>query len=108
MPFREKGNWGIHLWGFIHTISIIDFQSDQNLIHNSRAKECLKNITNTIPCDKCKNLYTEYLLKLDELDMSQSMVLFNWSIDLHNAVNKKHNKPEWTYEMAQKQWCNII
>lgn len=104
MSYIPKNSWGSYLWGFIHTITIIDFENNKE--YNDKTKEQLVNIRDCIPCYKCKNLYKEYLEKLDNLDMTKSLVLFYWSVDLHNEVNKKLNKPEWTYHQALNEWAN--
>jgi len=103
---RPKSHWGIHLWGFIHTITIIDYENNE--IYVSKTIENLKALTNAIPCHKCIALYKEYLEKLDNIDKTESMVLFKWSVDLHNAVNKKHNKMEFTYEQAIAEWTTHL
>ena len=96
MSYREKSHWGKHLWAFIHTISIIDFED--NLRFNEDRAQILRTLQYCFPCHKCKDHYVEFLAKLESLDMTQSMVLFYWSVDLHNSINKKHNKPEWSYQ----------
>lgn len=101
-----KHHWGMHLWGFIHTITIVDF--DHCKVANETIKELLTNFKNCIPCSKCNSTYDVYLQKINELDLSKRMILFYWSVDLHNAVNKKLGKQEWTIEMAKNKWCNAI
>ena len=103
MQYRQKYPWGPPLWEFIHTISIIDFENSKP--YNNSVHDYLMNLENSIPCYKCKALYQEFLSKLSYLDLSKPMVIFYWSVDLHNAVNKKLNKPEWTYEQALEKWC---
>lgn len=102
MYFRPKSEWGSYLWGFIHTVTIID--SEWNEKYVKETVEILKGIEHIIPCQKCKMEYNEALSLIDVKD-TKSMVLFYWSVDLHNKVNKKLNKKEWTYEMALDKWC---
>lgn len=109
---RPKYHWGIHLWGFIHTISIIDYENNEPYV--IKIIENLKALSGAIPCHKCIALYEEHLKKLDGTDgtdgiaKTESMVLFKWSVDLHNAVNRKHQKPEWTYEQAITEWTTHL
>ena len=56
----------------------------------------------------CRSLYEEHLQKLNSFDKTQSMVLFKWSWELHNAVNKKRNQPEISYEDALQKYTNKI
>lgn len=91
-------HWGNSLWEFIHTICIIEPKYHLNVIEN------LKGITNVIPCKKCKMMYEHYLDLINELDLTKELVLFNWSVDLHNRVNEKLNKPigKMSYEDSLK------
>ena len=104
MGFTSNTHWGTYLWGFIHTITIIDYERNEE--YNDNIKNLLINLENCFPCPSCKLMYKKYVKYLNKLDLSKSMVLFKWSVDLHNAVNKKLNKPEWTYEMALLKWSN--
>jgi len=106
MSFRQKDHWGTYLWGFIHTISIVDME--HNLDYNKSALAQLKGLVNSIPCEKCKMHYKQDLEILDTLDLNQKMVLFYWSVDLHNKINKKLNKMEWTYKMALEKWTRTL
>lgn len=101
---RPKFHWGPYLWGFIHTITVIDFQNNVEF-HNNIVSN-LKGVYNIFPCPACKELYKTYLQKLDLIDIREPMVLFYWSVDLHNAVNTKLRKPLWSYERAIAEWCD--
>lgn len=103
---RPQRHWGNHLWAFIHTICIVDY--DDNFDTNQTVMTCLQNLLPVIPCPKCKSEYTEYLQKLPLLDLREPMVLFYWSVDLHNSVNAKLGKPLWSYERAKTEWCRRI
>ena len=103
---RPQRHWGNHLWGFIHTVCIIDY--NDNYETNLTVLTCLQNLLPVIPCPKCKREYAEYLKKLPLLDLREPMILFYWSVDLHNAVNAKLGKPLWSYERAKAEWCHTI
>lgn len=94
---QAKEHWGTYLWGFIHTICLNEYQS----IIIDR----LQNIALVFPCSKCKITYAFYLQKLNSLNFNDKLALFYWSVDLHNAVNKKLNKPNFTYQEAIQKWC---
>jgi hypothetical protein len=83
--------WGPPLWKFIHTICNFDFADNKPYV--IRTIENLKALSGAIPCYKCRLLYDEKLKQLDTIDPSESLVLYKWSIELHNEVNKKLNKP---------------
>ena len=104
--YKPKSHWGNHLWGFIHTISIIDYEN--NVLFNQNAIDNLHAIYNVFPCPKCKSMYAAFLQRLQFIDLREPMTLFFWSVDLHNAVNAKLGKPLWSYEKAIERWCTQI
>ena len=90
---KSKHHWGNFLWGFIHTIS---------LTNETKSIEILKNINFVIPCDACKEMYMDNVILLEDLDLTKNLALFEWSVDLHNKVNSKLNKPMISYDQARK------
>jgi hypothetical protein len=107
MQFRPNSHWGPHLWGFIHTITIIDYQ-ESNERYNKNVKDILVSLYDCFPCPSCKGTYKKFLERLDYIDMKESMGLFFWSVDLHNEVNTKLGKPIWPYDMALNKWSKKI
>ena len=106
MKFIPKDHWGNYLWGFIHTITIIDYNDEDNEKENRNAIGILKELKDCIPCPKCRDTYKVMLEKLDDIDLQRPMILFFWSVDLHNIVNNKLNKQSWSYEKALLKWSN--
>lgn len=105
--YSSKFHWGTFIWNFIHTITVIDGVNVEGLKATGRhVISKLKALEHVIPCDKCIPTYRSHLLLLDYLDLSKPMVLFYWGIDLHNAVNRKLRKREWTYPEALRHWTN--
>jgi len=106
---RQKEHWGKYLWGFLHTISICDFDSPET---NFRIQEPIKNnikmLAGSIPCNSCKDHFIDKLSSIDILDLNKSNVLFYWTVDLHNEINKKIGKQETSYLEAINIWCNEI
>ena len=102
MDYRPRQHWGPILWTFIHTICVIDFENNEHYVTQTISN--LQALGPVIPCHKCRGLYEEHLKKLESIDRKESMVLFRWSWELHNAVNVKLNKPEVTYERALSEY----
>lgn len=101
--YRPKQHWGNSLWSFIHSLLLENINTD-NIQTIEILKNLLINIQNCMPCYKCKNKYTPYLSKLE--NTNSIIELFNWSVDLHNEINKHFSKSEWTYDMAKEEWKN--
>ena len=104
--YRPKNSWGPVIWNFIHTISIIDFL--ENEMYVNEIKKYLQSVFNILPCKHCCETYKIWIDKLDTIDINERMVLFKWSVDLHNEVNQKLNKQTLTYEQAVEIWCNKL
>lgn len=110
--YRPNSHWGTHLWAFIHTVCVVDYTTtvqatqDVNQVTNRHVYDCLINLQSVIPCPRCQTEYLAHLKRLPLLDLREPMVLFYWSVDLHNSVNNKLDKPLWSYERATKQWCH--
>lgn len=99
---RSRHHWGPFLWGFIHTISIVDHSDTYN--KTRQMINHLHAIQHLFPCSLCKGKYIEHLERLGNLDKNKPMALFYWSVDLHNDVNSKLGKQQWTYEEAKNKW----
>ena len=104
--YRPKNSWGPVIWNFIHTISIIDFLDNEMYVNE--VKKYLQSVFNILPCRHCCETYKIWIDKLDTIDINERMVLFKWSVDLHNEVNQKLNKETWSYEQAVEIWCNKL
>jgi hypothetical protein len=74
----------------------------------NEVKKYLQSILNILPCRHCCDTYKIWIDKLDTIDTNERMVLFKWSVDLHNEVNGKLNKQTWSYEQAVERWCNKL
>jgi len=105
MPYREKSNWGEHLWAFIHTVTIIDFENNEP--HVQRVLDSLRAVPAVIPCCLCRTHYENAITNLN-INLNEPMCLFRWSVNFHNEVNAKLGKPLVTYEEALEKWSRII
>jgi hypothetical protein len=101
----KNSSTSYYLWNFIHMITIIDFENNKK--YNEETKNVLLNLSICFDNLEEKNIYEFYLEKLRDLDMTKNMVLFYWSIDIHNEINKLYNKSEWSYNIALEKWANI-
>ena len=106
MSNRTKNDWGRSLWEFLHTITIVDYQNNE--MFNKNVLKNLMVVADIIPCRHCAEHYNKFLERLDSVDLTKSMVLFYWTVDLHNDVNKRLGKNTWTYEQAINNWCKKV
>lgn len=109
MPSRPRRHWGPALWAFLHTITIIDYPTDAN-VHRMQVDLCvrqLKAMGDAIPCDVCAFHYKQHLQSwmISAGDgIYEKLALFRWSVDLHNSVNARILKKQWSFDNALFIW----
>jgi hypothetical protein len=96
--------WGPAFWFSLH-VSAVHYPLEPSPIVKERMKARILAIPYEIPCSTCRPHAIAYIEnKRDELDkvVSGRHELGKFYVDFHNQVNKRYNKPEWTYEQAYK------
>jgi len=109
--YKAKCLWGEHIWSYLHSIAFIDNELDNLELVNTKSHkvlEIIKNLHLVLPCELCSAEYVELYNKLDNNYYYKPLELFYKTIDLHNIVNKKLNKPEMIYEDALNKWGEKI
>jgi len=96
----DKNIWGSHLWNSIHFISL-GYPRNPSNVDKVNYKNFYENIVNIIPCSDCAEHLKNNLKNIpiqNFLDTREK--LFEWTILLHNQVNKLLNRKEWTIQEA--------
>jgi len=100
----EPQLFGPALWGAIHYIALgapVTLDSNQQLQY----KNFYMSLSQVIPCYTCKQHFLEILNKYPiDNHLSNKDTLFNWTVIVHNAVNKQLNKPEFSVVDAKNKW----
>ena len=116
--------WGPSTWLLYHSVPL-DYPDNPTTSDKENIKQFYTNIGLVIPCASCKLNYKKHLQKfpLSNDILSSKTKLFNWTVDIHNEVNKLNNKKVLSYPEAytilisrykkdnnQKtlRWCLII
>lgn len=93
--------WGVHGWKFIHHVALgypkIPTENNKN-----NYKSFFSLLGTVLPCHICNDHYNEHLLihPLTDDVLSTNKNLINWTIDMHNEVNKAHGKKIYSYDEA--------
>jgi hypothetical protein len=93
--------WQRITWHLFHTIS---------LNYNDKYKEeyiiFFDTLKTIIPCGICRKHYIENTSKNDmEIDKNiNNDKIFNWTIDMHNSVNKMNRKKIWNHDESRKYY----
>jgi hypothetical protein len=93
--------WQPVTWVIFHSISK-NYKEEYHPYY-IRFFETFKTI---IPCKMCRTHYNENLNKENLTIESNvnSQNIFNWTINLHNIVNKQNHKRQWSYERANDHY----
>ena len=88
--------WGPFFWHTIHIVAL-GYPKDPTYSDKKAAKEFFESLQHLIPCSICKNHYVQHIQNkpiTPSLDTREHLI--QWTIDIHNEVNKVLNKPTWT------------
>lgn len=92
--------WGPQGWRFMHTVS---FYYPENPTREEQYSYCafFRTIGQVLPCVLCRKHYKAYVATHPPEDkMANWQQLSRWLVDLHNAVNARHGKPQFSYDRA--------
>ncbi len=95
--------WGPFLWHTIHIVAL-GYSKEPTYAEKKAAKEFYEGLVHLIPCPVCRVHYAEHLKTnpvTPALDTRED--LFNWTVNVHNSVNKSLGKPELT-PLEALQW----
>jgi hypothetical protein len=93
--------WQPLSWHVFHTISL-----NYNPQYKDEYITFFHTFKTIIPCSMCRNHYISHVSK-DHLNIEHNINngrIFDWTIDLHNSVNKSTNRREWSYDEARNYY----
>lgn len=91
--------WGPPGWKFFHFITT-GYPDHPTESIKKKYYEYFQSLQYVIPCSLCASHFGENLktLPLDDKVLSSKQNLVKWGIMIHNIVNKKNGKKEYTFE----------
>lgn len=93
-PDLDPKSWGSHIWATIHVLAL---KADKiNFI------TFLDSLENLLPCKKCRDHFKEYTKK--NPFKSSHLSAFAWTVEFHNAVNKRLGKSIIDLDSARSLW----
>jgi Erv1 / Alr family len=88
-------SFGPYFWGAFHLACLANVD-----------KEALKTFIETyqmvLPCFGCRMHFSQLLAEYPIPDQD----VFRWSVDIHNIVNQRIDKPVMSYEDALAHWLS--
>jgi len=89
---EAKSIWGPRLWAEIHSTAAKSSPA--------KFRKYLGTLPPRIPCEDCRYHFRSYVFTNPLLDFEDPMI---WSIDFHNAVNRRLGKKVLTYHEAYEK-----
>lgn len=97
--------WGKQGWHFIHFVCL-NYPDQPSKEDKTKYKSFFELLPIVMPCPPC-GINFEENMKKHAIRLESKKELFEWSVDMHNEVNKETNKRIITYDEAYKEvWYN--
>jgi hypothetical protein len=93
----EPRKWGPHLWATLHTLAL-KADADNEV---EAYLEFVNSLFFLLPCDACRADFMKWYNANGGPLVGQA---FEWSVSLHNHVNRKLGYSEMTVEEARAEW----
>lgn len=100
--------WTNQFYSFLHTLSLYKHTTYIDIDGICNAIWELQHI---IPCHECKLHYIDFVKNNNlkaYIESDARFGFFKWSVDLHNNINMKTNRPELSFEEALKIWNPVF
>jgi hypothetical protein len=106
--------WAPLTWYIFHKLSleynqVIESQSDSEE-YKKHYIEFFKSMRTIIPCKTCRNHFIQNT-DIEENKIENNISnenIFDWTVRLHNLVNKMHNKKIYSVEEAKKMYSQPL
>ena len=86
--------WGPNLWGTLHLLCLA----------GTITPNFVQEFASVIPCPMCAGHFAEVLKENPFPESDDPLVLFRWSVHVHNLVNSRLGKPTFSPEQAMERW----
>jgi|TARA_B110000259_G_scaffold163323_1_gene188571 hypothetical protein len=102
----DKNIWGKHMWNTIHFVAL-GYPNNASNVDRDNYRNFYINIEKIIPCQECATHLKENLSDIPiDTYLNSREKLFEWTVLLHNLVNKHLGIREWSYDEAYKYYTN--
>jgi hypothetical protein len=93
--------WGSYIWHSLHYIAL-GYPENPSNTDKANYGAFYKSLCGILPCTKCCKNYEQHLKEIPiEPYLDSPAKLFEWTVNVHNIVNREHGKVEWSPERAK-------
>src|SRR5437879_5177059 len=91
--------WGFHCWFMIHSVAL-NYPRNPSNDDKRHYREFYNNLQYVLPCPTCSKNYKKHLDELPVTDsaLSSRRSLFEWTVDMHNKVNKLKGRSKYSLD----------
>ena len=101
----EPNIWGSHAWLFLHTITL-NHPDSPTKFDKEHYQNFFENLSHVIPCDVCRSHYKQNIRK-NPIQLDSKETLTKWLYKIHNLVNIKNGKDEFSYDKFIKKYSDL-
>ena len=97
-------HWGKEGWRFIHFVALA-YPNKPTQKDKSNYLKFFESLQDVLPCGICAEHFRQNMIE-NPIKLDSNKELFNWTVDIHNVVNKQNGKKVLTYEKAFAEVTN--
>ena len=94
--------WKQNTWRMFHLIT-----RNYDSTYNDKYKDFFDSFKVIIPCGICRRHYTQQIEPVERHVENNYDRIFDWTIDIHNNVNRMHHVRLWNYNEASKFYGSV-
>lgn len=87
------------LWKLMHTVAWL-YPAHPSDMQRLDARHFIQNMRLLVPCGICRRHFAAYLAR-NPPNVQSGQAFFQWTVDLHNHVNRRNGKRIFTYDEAR-------
>lgn len=104
----KPDQWGPQLWNCFHVVAL-GYPETPSWQTKYEYRRFYTNFCNILPCPKCSVNYKRHLNELPiEPFLESRVLLFEWTVKVHNIVNKELGKKELTVQEAREKLLSVM
>lgn len=108
--------WGPSCWKFIHYLTMA-YPDNPSHEEKQAIKNFIYSLGKVLPCENCR---VHFAMNLENFPLTENVLsskynLINWAREVHNEVNTRKNKKNWSYQEVIKEYspkndlnCNTV
>ncbi len=93
--------WGTQAWHFIHYVAL-SYPANPTMTDRANYLKFFESLGDVLPCQYCAKHFKEKMRK-HPIKLNNKIELFEWTVDMHNIVNRENGKKEFTYKEAMSE-----